>query len=50
MQCEARKVNMIDQEIYLKVKPIGKRGRDHGKEGSPSITSLYGSFSQGEKY
>ncbi|KNA16085.1 hypothetical protein SOVF_092420, partial [Spinacia oleracea] len=48
-QREAGEIKMTDEEIYAKVKPIGKRGRDRGKGVSPSITSLYGSFSEGEK-
>ncbi|KMT05920.1 hypothetical protein BVRB_7g165010 [Beta vulgaris subsp. vulgaris] len=49
VQREAGEINMTDEEIYVKVKPIGKSSRDRGKGVSPSITSLYGSFSEGEK-
>ncbi|XP_021725346.1 ran GTPase-activating protein 1-like [Chenopodium quinoa] len=40
---------MTDEEIYAKVKPIGKRGRHRSNGVSPYITSLYETFSEGEK-
>ncbi|CAH9103449.1 unnamed protein product [Cuscuta europaea] len=49
-QREQGEINMTDEEIYAKVKPKGKNDRDRGKGVSPSITSLFGSFSEGEKF
>ncbi|CAH9096064.1 unnamed protein product [Cuscuta epithymum] len=48
-QRAAGEINMTDEEIYAKVKPTNNRGRDRGTGVSPSITSLYGSYSEGEK-
>ncbi|CAH9093193.1 unnamed protein product [Cuscuta europaea] len=41
---------MTNEDIYAKLKPKGKNGRDRGKGVSPSITSLFGWFSEGEKF
>lgn len=41
---------MTDEEIYAKVKPKRKiSARDRGKGISPSLISLFGSFSEGKK-
>lgn len=42
---------MTDEEIYATVKPKRKpSARDRQKGISPSVTSLFGSFSEGEKF
>ncbi|CAH9134488.1 unnamed protein product, partial [Cuscuta epithymum] len=48
-QRELGEISITDEEIFESVKPKGKCGRDRGKGVSPSITSLYGPFSEGEK-
>ncbi|CAH9136297.1 unnamed protein product [Cuscuta epithymum] len=48
-QRAAGKNNLTDEEIYEKVKPKGKCQRDRRMGVSPSITSMYGSFSEGEQ-
>ncbi|CAH9143779.1 unnamed protein product [Cuscuta epithymum] len=48
-QRAAGKNNLTDEEIYEKVKPRGKCQRDRRMGVSPSITSMYGSFSEGEQ-
>ncbi|CAH9148466.1 unnamed protein product [Cuscuta epithymum] len=48
-QREIGEINMTDEEIYKTVKRKGKSGRDRGMGVSPSITSLLGSISEGEK-
>ncbi|XP_057252380.1 uncharacterized protein LOC104898453 [Beta vulgaris subsp. vulgaris] len=42
---------MTDEEIYATIKPKRKpSARDRQKGISPSVTSLFGSFSEGEKF
>ncbi|CAH9139115.1 unnamed protein product [Cuscuta epithymum] len=48
-QRELGEISIIDEEIFESVKPKGKCGSDRGKWVSPSITSLYGPFREGEK-
>ncbi|KAL2900927.1 Heat stress transcription factor A-3, partial [Bienertia sinuspersici] len=49
-QRKAGEISLTDEEIYAKIKPKGKRNsRDHRTGVSPSITSLFGGFSECEK-
>ncbi|KAL2942541.1 Autonomous transposable element EN-1 mosaic protein [Bienertia sinuspersici] len=46
----AGEISLTDEEIYAKIKPKGKRNsRDRRTGVSPSITSLFGGFSECEK-
>ena len=50
-QRKAGENNLTDEEIYAKVKPKGKRGGHDRHIGiSPTITSLFGGFSESEKF
>ncbi|KAL2928710.1 Immunoglobulin-like and fibronectin type III domain-containing protein 1, partial [Bienertia sinuspersici] len=49
-QRKAGEISLTDEEIYAKIKPKGKRNsRDRHTGVSPSITSLFGGFSECEK-
>lgn len=49
-QRKTGETKMTDEEIYAKVKPKRKiSARDRGKGISPSLTTLFGSFREGEK-
>ncbi|KAL2927212.1 Disks large-like protein 5 [Bienertia sinuspersici] len=49
-QRKAGEISLTDKEIYAKIKPKGKRNsRDRHTGVSPSITSLFGGFSECEK-
>ncbi|KAL2895294.1 Heat stress transcription factor A-3, partial [Bienertia sinuspersici] len=49
-QRKAGEISLTDEEIYAKIKPKGKRNsRDRRTGVSPSITSLFGGFSECEK-
>ncbi|KAL2903935.1 Protein Turandot F [Bienertia sinuspersici] len=49
-QRKAGEISLMDEEIYAKIKPKGKRNcRDRRTGVSPSITSLFGGFSECEK-
>ncbi|KAL2924262.1 DNA primase [Bienertia sinuspersici] len=49
-QRKAGEISLTDKEIYAKIKPKGKRNiRDRRTGVSPSITSLFGGFSECEK-
>ncbi|KAL2903721.1 Autonomous transposable element EN-1 mosaic protein [Bienertia sinuspersici] len=49
-QRKAGEISLTDEEIYAKIKPKGKRNsRDRHIGVSPSITSLFGGFSECEK-
>ncbi|KAL2924889.1 Receptor-interacting serine/threonine-protein kinase 1 [Bienertia sinuspersici] len=49
-QRKAGEISWTDEEIYAKIKPKGKRNnRDFHARVSPSITSLFGGFSECEK-
>ncbi|KAL2934302.1 polyprotein [Bienertia sinuspersici] len=49
-QRKAGEISLTDEEIYAKIKPKGKRNSRYRRTGvSPSITSLFGGFSECEK-
>ncbi|KAL2925599.1 Anillin [Bienertia sinuspersici] len=49
-QRKVGEISLTDEEIYAKIKPKGKHNsRDHRTGVSPSITSLFGGFSECEK-
>ncbi|KAL2898435.1 Eukaryotic translation initiation factor 3 subunit M, partial [Bienertia sinuspersici] len=49
-QRKAGEISLTDEEIYAKIKPKGKQNsRDRHTGVSPSITSLFGGFSECEK-
>ncbi|KAL2934940.1 3-phenylpropionate/cinnamic acid dioxygenase subunit beta [Bienertia sinuspersici] len=49
-QRKAGEISLMDEEIYAKIKSKGKRNsRDRRTGVSPSITSLFGGFSESEK-